>query len=342
MHFLKVSFKEEEKDLMNNYSFYVKKELKNSGIEPVIVTEEFIPKFTSHFAININNLGFFKVNEDDKDNNIDLNYLEILKKEANNKINEFKRKMKSLKKKSESSSDESDEYEDSQDNLSSEYSKESSSSITSSEDSKNENVNKNNNQNTKEKNNTIILNEKKEEKKENNYISITNKYNNYINNEFWNKSSKKLHKKGVESDNYYSVNLSHVKLMVFDYYKDCIVEGNKKEIMLLNMALVFCAILLVFVRSENGGRIAWHYMIGIIASVTHLATNPQYKTSAMTGAIIVMLLVLYLRILTSWGNNGYLILYPYKSFFTNGVREGDRCHDVYEYDFYYDQDKFYK
>ncbi len=123
---------------------------------------------------------------------------------------------------------------------------------------------------------------------------------------------------------------------------DAFDERNRKEIVLLNMALVFCAILLVFVRSENGGRVAWHYMIGIIASLTHLATNPQYKTSAMTGTIIVMLLVLYLRILTSWGNNGYLILYPYKSFFTNGVREGDRCHDVYEYDFYYDQDKFYK
>ena len=119
-------------------------------------------------------------------------------------------------------------------------------------------------------------------------------------------------------------------------------DNNRKEIVLLNIALIFCAILLVFVRSENGGRIAWHYLMGIIASVTHLATSPQHKTSALTGAIIVMLLVLYLRVLTSWGNNGYLILYPYKSFFTNGVRDGDRCHDVYEYDYYYDQDKFYK
>lgn len=123
---------------------------------------------------------------------------------------------------------------------------------------------------------------------------------------------------------------------------DAFDDNNRKEIVLLNMALVFCAILLVFVRSENGGRIAWHYMIGVIASVTHLATSPKHKNSMLTGAIIVMLFVLYLRILISWGNNGYLILYPYKSFFTNGVREGDRCHDVYEYDFYYDQDKFYK
>ena len=129
-------------------------------------------------------------------------------------------------------------------------------------------------------------------------------------------------------------------LLIWKY--DAFDDNNRKEIVLLNMALVFCAILLMFVRSENGGRVAWHYLMGIIASVTHLSTCPKHKNSMLTGAIIVMLLVLYLRILTLWGNNGYLILYPYKSFFTNGVREGDRCHDVYEYDFYYDQDKFYK
>lgn len=119
-------------------------------------------------------------------------------------------------------------------------------------------------------------------------------------------------------------------------------EHNKKEIVLLNMALVFCAILLIFVRSENGGRLSWQYMIGVIASVTHLATSPQFKTRALTGVILVMFFVLYMRILTLWGNNGYLILYPYKTFFTDGYRAGDRTHEIYEYDFQYDADKFYK
>ena len=221
---LKVSFKEKEKDVMNNYLFINKNEQKNSG--PVIVTEEFIPKFSSHFAINMNNLGFYKVNEED---NIDINYLEILKTEANNKINEFKKKIKSLKKKkSESSSDDSDESEeDSDESLTSEYSHDSSSNI--SDESKNENLGKNFNQNAKEKNN-IISNEKKE-KKENNNINISyNNNNNSNNNVFGIKSSKKLHKKGYESENYYSVNLTHVKLMVFDFYKECVVQGNKKEI----------------------------------------------------------------------------------------------------------------
>lgn len=128
-------------------------------------------------------------------------------------------------------------------------------------------------------------------------------------------------------------------LLLWKY--DSFDERNKKEIVLLNMALVFCAILLAFVRSENGGRVSWHYMIGVIASITHLATYPE-TTYQLRSVLIVLFCALYIRILTSWGNNGYLILYPYKSFFTNGVREGDRCHDVYEYDYYYDQDKFYK
>jgi len=222
---LKVSFKEEEKNFMNNCLFINKNEQKNS--EPVIVTEEFVPKFTSYFAINVKNLGFFKVNEED---NINDNYLEILKEEAFSKINEFKKKYKTLKKKSESSSDDSEEYEDSDDYSSSEYSHaQDSSSINSSDESNNENLGKNNNQKSKGKNSIMMLNEKKEKKenKENNNINSNNNYNNYINNELG-KSTKKMHKR--ELDNYYSVDLTHVRLMIFDYYKDCVVEGNKKEV----------------------------------------------------------------------------------------------------------------
>ena len=115
-------------------------------------------------------------------------------------------------------------------------------------------------------------------------------------------------------------------------------ERNRKEIVLLNMALVFCAILLVFVRSENGGRVAWHYMIGIIASVTHLATSPQYKSSALSGALTIMFGVLFIRIVLAWG----ILLSPYKSIFSNGHREGDFIYHIYEYDSRYDIDKFYK
>lgn len=139
----------------------------------------------------------------------------------------------------------------------------------------------------------------------------------------------------------YFVEASLFAALLFWKY-DAFNERNRKEIVLLNMALLFCAMLFLFVRSENGGRVSWMFMIGIIASVAHIATHPVHKNNALTGALIMMFFVLFFRILTSWGNNGYQILYPYKSFFTNGVREGDRCHEVYEYDRQYDINKFYK
>jgi len=119
---------------------------------------------------------------------------------------------------------------------------------------------------------------------------------------------------------------------------DAFDERNRKVIVLLNMALLFCAMLLLFVRSENGGRFAWHYMIGLIATVTHIATHPVHKNNALTGILIVMFFVLFFRILTLWG----VLLYPYKSFYSNGHREGDYIYEQYEYDRQYDVNKFYK
>lgn len=119
---------------------------------------------------------------------------------------------------------------------------------------------------------------------------------------------------------------------------DAFDERDCKVIVLLNMALIFCAMLLLFVRSENGGRFSWHFMIGLIATVTHIATHPVHKNNALTSILIVMFFVLFFRILTLWG----VLLYPYKSFYSNGHREGDYIYEQYEYDTQYDRDKFYK
>ena len=119
---------------------------------------------------------------------------------------------------------------------------------------------------------------------------------------------------------------------------DAFNERNRKEIVLLNMALLFCAMLFLFVRSENGGRVSWMFMIGIIASMTHIATHPVHRNNALTGALVVMFFVLFFRILTSWG----VLLYPYKSFYSKGHRQGDYIYEGYEYDRQYDVDKFYK
>lgn len=116
------------------------------------------------------------------------------------------------------------------------------------------------------------------------------------------------------------------------------IPADKSHVVLLNMALIFCGILLLFVRSENGGRLSWYYMIGIIATITSICT---YKTNIQNKIplfLIGLSLFLYIRIYTGW--QVYLNLYPYKTFFTNGVRDGDYSWENYEYNHEYDNDKF--
>ena len=42
------------------------------------------------------------------------------------------------------------------------------------------------------------------------------------------------------------------------------ISEKKKDIYMLNTALIFCVILLLFVRSNNGGRLGWFFMIGML------------------------------------------------------------------------------
>lgn len=117
---------------------------------------------------------------------------------------------------------------------------------------------------------------------------------------------------------------------------DLITETEEQTVM-TNAAIVFCGILLFFVKSENGGRLSWFYMIGIISTLTYIATWQQ-RVTYHTMAIIMLSFFLYMRILTSWG----VQLSPYKTFFTDGVRKGDGIYNLYEYDHHYATDKFYR
>jgi len=118
-------------------------------------------------------------------------------------------------------------------------------------------------------------------------------------------------------------------------YED--ITQTKEQTVMTNAALVFCGILLFFVKSENGGRIAWYYMIGIISTMTYIATWKQRVTNN-TAVLIALSFFLYFRILTAWG----ILVSPYKTFFTDGVREGDVIYTKHEYDPYYANDKFYR
>lgn len=104
----------------------------------------------------------------------------------------------------------------------------------------------------------------------------------------------------------------------------------------LNLSIAFCCILLIFVHSENGGRLGWIFMIGLY-SITATIFSGSQRVATPTALIIVCFL-LYFRIVFSWG----IQLYPYKTFFTPGIRKGDKIEKKFEYDQKYKKDKFYR
>ena len=124
-------------------------------------------------------------------------------------------------------------------------------------------------------------------------------------------------------------------VIILSNYKNII--QTKTNTVLLNMALGFCAILLFFIRSENGGRIGWYYMIGLISTLTNICVSK--RSYAITPYLMIFVcFALYMRIYFSWNT----LVYPYKTFFSEGYRESDRIHDKYEYNNDYDTDKFYR
>ena len=114
---------------------------------------------------------------------------------------------------------------------------------------------------------------------------------------------------------------------------------TQKEIVIFNMSLVFCLLLLLFVKSENGGRLSWYFMLGIISTITTICTK-FYKKPVLVFFIIAICLFQYTRVYYAWQQ--YLNLYPYKSFLTNGYRKGDYSWENFEYDHKYDENKLYR
>lgn len=118
------------------------------------------------------------------------------------------------------------------------------------------------------------------------------------------------------------------------YYK--YLGNDRKSVIGLNLAIIFCCILLVFIRSENGGRLGWFFMIGLYSIFSSIYSSKRF--SAKPILIYSICFCLYLRIIINWG----IMLSPYKTFLTSGVREGDYIEKKYEYDHRYDTDKFYR
>lgn len=112
---------------------------------------------------------------------------------------------------------------------------------------------------------------------------------------------------------------------------------TKKDTVMLNALLGFCAILLLFVQSLNGGRLGWFYMIGVIVTLSTICNGLKEK-SQTKGLVLLMSFILFTRIVFQWG----YMLSPYKTFFSNGIRDYDPIYEKYEYDENYKVDKFYR
>ena len=113
------------------------------------------------------------------------------------------------------------------------------------------------------------------------------------------------------------------------------IDDDALSLTLANVYLMFCGVLLFFCKSSDGGRIAWYCLIGIIVILERLC-RPKSAVE-LKRFITVMCFVLFYRILSAWG----ILLYPYKTFLTPGIRQGDFIEEAYEYDHAYDNDKLY-
>lgn len=122
------------------------------------------------------------------------------------------------------------------------------------------------------------------------------------------------------------------------YYNKRSIPTDRKSLVFFNILYGFCAILLLFMRMGQGGRIGWYFMIGIVYVLTYFGTVKS-TIKDIKSFIIFVCFVLFFRITSGWAFN----LTPYKTFLTNGFPSGERyIYNRFEYDEKYTEDKLYR
>ncbi len=135
----------------------------------------------------------------------------------------------------------------------------------------------------------------------------------------------------------YFLEVAFFLYIILNNYK--VFGSNKKKLLMLNISIAFCATLLFFIRSINGGRLSWYFLIGLISTLTYVVHSKRIKQS-LAQLLIIISLFFYLRVYSSW--QVYGILYPYKTFFTPGHQTKQEYYEIFEYDTRYDKNKFYR
>ena len=132
----------------------------------------------------------------------------------------------------------------------------------------------------------------------------------------------------------YMIEAAIVLVVIYLNYDKLFVTPRRT--MFTNMAILFAMLLMFFFKSDNGGRLCWYYVIGLIVTLSNVMAETE--DSKVRYSVYAICLVLFVRIVFEWG----CMLTPYKTFFTDGVNANDEINQKYEYDERYARNKFYR
>lgn len=121
---------------------------------------------------------------------------------------------------------------------------------------------------------------------------------------------------------------------ILNRYKD--IPEDRTSMVMLNASFLFCGFLLFFIQSSSAGRQCWYFMLGILCTLTNLATKKKGK-SDFKFSLLLILTLLYLRVVVSWAD----LISPYYTFVVNNHYSYSWQRN-YEYDDTYAKDKFYR
>lgn len=116
-----------------------------------------------------------------------------------------------------------------------------------------------------------------------------------------------------------------------------LIGENKRDIFFYNVALAYCAVQLLFIRFDQGGRLAWYFLIGLIYVLSQIASK-SVVGSWVRPVLIVLSFLMFFRITNAWLS----MLTPYKTFLTDGEPSGKQMYIENEYDKNYTVDKLYR
>ena len=234
-------------DFINNYNDLSKGEKYTD--DEIIIKDDFIPKCKINFSFDLNNNCYNL--EKDYINSKVLN--DVLYKESIKKIEEYHKYLRTLKNKEKESNITKSESEE--DYTSNSYEDYDSDDLDKQFSSNNNSINKTNSINKQGKNfkkiqKSITLKHSikfkigkinpikashtlkmiKEVKEDNEKNNKKNKSGNIIRIDTKFSENMKKYQEKNYLNNYYKVNLSKIRFLIYDFHKDMVVEGNKSEI----------------------------------------------------------------------------------------------------------------